>query len=258
MGRDFDLKNYEEVKDRIPRFLAAYPEGRIITQLVSEIADLTTVIFEAILYRDAEEQARDLPLATGWAFEKEGAGMVNKTSHLENCETSAIGRALANIGLHGTMRPSAEEMRKVQQAQPQAQPQAQQAQPAQQIERPAARARGMSTQELDAKRRAFFANAKKLGYSAEEAHDKAKEQHDAESFNDLTYEQLKATLSTLQRGARAHYLAIAKGLKVTKADAEDLAVQVAANNGVECDALGAVPTTLLGSVIESLLEGKAA
>ena len=48
-------------------------------------------------------------------MEKAGQGYVNKTSHVENCETSAIGRALANMGLHGSKRPSREEMQKTQQ-----------------------------------------------------------------------------------------------------------------------------------------------
>jgi hypothetical protein len=56
-------------------------------------------------------------IATGWAEEIRGQGNVNKTSHLENCETGAVGRALANAGLSGsdfTKRPSREEMGKVQ------------------------------------------------------------------------------------------------------------------------------------------------
>jgi hypothetical protein len=55
-------------------------------------------------------------IATGWAEEVRGQGNVNKTSHLENCETGAVGRALANAGLSGSdfnKRPSREEMGKV-------------------------------------------------------------------------------------------------------------------------------------------------
>jgi len=51
--------------------------------------------------------------ATGFAFEVDGQGMANKTSALENCETSAIGRALANAGFSGNKRTSREEMEKV-------------------------------------------------------------------------------------------------------------------------------------------------
>ena len=57
----------------------------------------------------------DAPDGTGYAFEVDGqGGMANRTSALENCETSAIGRALANIGYSGAKRPSQEEMRKTQ------------------------------------------------------------------------------------------------------------------------------------------------
>jgi hypothetical protein len=67
-------------------------------------------VFRAELYLD------DLLLATGWAEETRGEGHVNRTSHFENCETSALGRALANAGFAGsdyTKRPSREEMLKV-------------------------------------------------------------------------------------------------------------------------------------------------
>ncbi len=56
------------------------------------------------------------PQATGMAFEIDGQGMANKTSALENAETSAIGRALANAGYRGNKRASREEMQKVQRA----------------------------------------------------------------------------------------------------------------------------------------------
>jgi NADH/NAD ratio-sensing transcriptional regulator Rex len=54
----------------------------------------------------------DTLVSTGLAYEKNGEGYVNKTSHLENCETSAIGRALANFNYAGSKRPSREEMQK--------------------------------------------------------------------------------------------------------------------------------------------------
>ena len=108
MADKFDLSKYDTVASRIPKFYEKYPAGRIITDLASDINKLDIVVFKASVY-DAE-----ILLATGWAFEKEGNGYVNKTSHVENCETSAIGRALANIGISGDLRPSREEMEKVQ------------------------------------------------------------------------------------------------------------------------------------------------
>jgi hypothetical protein len=64
----------------------------------------------------AELWLEDVCIATGYAEEVRGAGNVNRTSHVENCETSAVGRALANAGMAGTdvnKRPSREEMEKV-------------------------------------------------------------------------------------------------------------------------------------------------
>jgi hypothetical protein len=65
----------------------------------------------------AELWLEEICIATGYAEEVRGAGNVNRTSHVENCETSAVGRALANAGMAGTdvnKRPSREEMSKVQ------------------------------------------------------------------------------------------------------------------------------------------------
>ena len=104
----FNLDDYEPVASRLDRFLKAHPEARIITDLVHYVGDFA--VFKAELWLDGEI------IATGWAEEIRGQGNVNKTSHLENCETGAVGRALANAGLSGsdfTKRPSREEMQKV-------------------------------------------------------------------------------------------------------------------------------------------------
>lgn len=106
----FDINDYEPVEERITKFYAKVPQGSILTELVKHSEDFSKVIFMAAVF-DGET-----PLATGWAMEEQGKGMVNGTSHLENCETSAIGRALANMGLHGNKRPSREEMEKVERA----------------------------------------------------------------------------------------------------------------------------------------------
>ncbi len=104
----FNLDDYEPVASRLDRFLKAHPEARVITDLVHYLSDVA--VFKAELWLDGEI------IATGWAEEIRGQGNVNKTSHLENCETGAVGRALANAGLSGsdfTNRPSREEMGKV-------------------------------------------------------------------------------------------------------------------------------------------------
>src|SRR5690606_31178318 len=92
MARDgFNMKEYVDVDERIRAFYERYPEGSIQTEMVRLEGDL--VVFKAMVYRDREDR---IP-TTGWAYEREGVGYVNKTSFIENCETSAIGRALANL-----------------------------------------------------------------------------------------------------------------------------------------------------------------
>src|SRR5919206_4446029 len=102
----FDGGEYAPVAQRITLFYARYPTGRIITKLVSRSG--REVIFQALVYRAAHD-AR--PAATGWAAEREGDGEVNAVACVENTETSAIGRALANLGFTAARRrPSREEM----------------------------------------------------------------------------------------------------------------------------------------------------
>jgi len=113
----FNPKDYISVADRIEQFYEKYPNGRIVTKMV-ELRDDGMVVFTAAVYRDAEDPV-DKPAATGWAYEREGQGHVNRTSFIENCETSAIGRALANLNFvtkrsDGRIeRASREEMEKV-------------------------------------------------------------------------------------------------------------------------------------------------
>lgn len=110
----FNLQDYAEVKDRIPVFWKRYPDGRIVTEQTMFDLESGTVEFVCYLYRDHETEK---PVTTGWAYEVVGSSPVNRTSAVENCETSAIGRALANMGIHGKNgtepRPSREEMQKV-------------------------------------------------------------------------------------------------------------------------------------------------
>lgn len=87
------LKDYVEVNVRVERFYEKYPDGRIITELISW--ENGVVVMKAAVYKDHETTQ---PIATGHAYEKEGSTFINKTSALENCETSAVGRALAMAG----------------------------------------------------------------------------------------------------------------------------------------------------------------
>jgi hypothetical protein len=104
----FNLDDYEPVASRLDRFLKAHPEARVITELVHYSGDFA--VFKAELWLD------DQIIATGWEEEVRNSSHINKTSHLANAETGALGRALANAGLSGsdfTKRPSREEMGKV-------------------------------------------------------------------------------------------------------------------------------------------------
>ena len=84
-------KGYVEVNQRIKYFREHYPDGSLITELVSN--DNGVCVFKATAI--IEDKAR----STGWAYEKEGSSNINKTSYLENCETSALGRCLGNLGI---------------------------------------------------------------------------------------------------------------------------------------------------------------
>jgi hypothetical protein len=106
---NFNLDDYETVESRIKRFYSDHPDGAIHADLISDPSDLKVVVVKAYVY------VGDRLVGTGLAFEKAGEGYVNKTSHLENCETSAIGRALANFNYSGDKRPSREEMQKASQ-----------------------------------------------------------------------------------------------------------------------------------------------
>ena len=92
----FDLQNYVTVEQLKEQFFAKYPDGRIVTQNLTSDQDrqVSTWVVVAAIYLTAEEQERNLPKATGHAFEIDGVnGTANKFSALENCESSAIGRA---------------------------------------------------------------------------------------------------------------------------------------------------------------------
>lgn len=114
----FNLADYETVEERIRRFYTDNPEGRIITKNQTKASDREKGIWivkaEIWLPIQGESRFDDAFLkSTGLAFEIDGQGMANKTSALENAETSAIGRALANAGYSGNKRASREEMAKV-------------------------------------------------------------------------------------------------------------------------------------------------
>ena len=109
----FNLENYETVEERLKVFWKDNPEGRIFTEVVHETDDGSCVTIRAFIYKDENDTN---PISTGIAQETKGqGGFANTDAWVENCETSAIGRALANWKYQGSNkpRPSAEEMSKV-------------------------------------------------------------------------------------------------------------------------------------------------
>lgn len=111
----FNLDDYETVEERIRRFYAENPDARIVTDNLTTDADrsVSTWVVRASVFLTAGDQANHLPKATGHAFEIDGGAGANQTAAMENAETSAIGRALANAGYSGNKRASREEMAKV-------------------------------------------------------------------------------------------------------------------------------------------------
>lgn len=94
---DIKGKNYAEVPQRVKAFRMLYPQGFIITEMVSNENGVCVFKASAGYYG---ENGGAYTLGTGTAYEKEGSSYINKTSYIENCETSAVGRALGflNIG----------------------------------------------------------------------------------------------------------------------------------------------------------------
>ena len=109
-GIDFKGKNYVMVDQRVTAFRKLFPEGFIRTHMVSIDDGVCVMKAEVGCYIDNYHS--ELILATGWAYEKESSSYINKTSYIENCETSAVGRALGflGLGIDGGAICSAEEL----------------------------------------------------------------------------------------------------------------------------------------------------
>lgn len=119
---NFNLQDYETVEQRLHRAYKDHPNMRVITKNLTTLQDrqVSTWVVQAEIWLPYPEDWYELALksdgwflkATGLAFEVDGVGMAQKTAALETCESSAIGRALANAGYSGNRRTTREEMAK--------------------------------------------------------------------------------------------------------------------------------------------------
>ena len=110
------LEGYVMVEDRLPLFYKRFEDGRITTEVIAHTSD--SIITKSSIFADADQQERGIPLATGICKEVFTNQM---PKYVEVCETSSIGRALANYQIRGldengnvAKRPSLEEMQSVQ------------------------------------------------------------------------------------------------------------------------------------------------
>ena len=94
---DVKGKDYVEVNERIKAFRKLYPTGSIQTEMISNVDGVC--IFKAIVGYYNNDATILKVLGTGTAYEKENSTFINKTSYIENCETSAVGRALGMCGI---------------------------------------------------------------------------------------------------------------------------------------------------------------
>jgi hypothetical protein len=111
------IEDYEPVADRLVRFWAAHPDGRIVNELITFEGDRCIVKSSIYFHKDDSH-----PVAVDYAEEIRGSSNVNRTSHIENCSTSATGRSLSLCGFSSATdgsgagwakKPSREEMQKV-------------------------------------------------------------------------------------------------------------------------------------------------
>lgn len=112
----FNPDEYVTVAQRIEKFYAKYPTGRILTSVLEHNAETGFILIKAEVFRESDDA---LPAATGHAYELRSAGHVQQGSYVEVCETSSVGRALALLGFEVKRGvASREEMEKAERKQP--------------------------------------------------------------------------------------------------------------------------------------------
>lgn len=179
-------KDYAMVPERVTAFRKLYPEGFITTEILSH--DGTTVTMQARVGYIREDGSRVI-LGTGLAQEIKGKGMVNSTSYIENCETSAVGRALGflGLGINGGGICSAEELANAVVAQRQIK------------EDPLTDIPNVSDKTL---RSEILVIAEKLGYSEEQMTSHPYKKYDDKFFDSLSSADLRDLKKTLSEKAK--------------------------------------------------------
>ena len=179
MTIDVKGKQYAEVNQRIKAFRMLYPEGTIETEMISN--ENGVCVFKASIYipeydEVAKSQGVTLVnhsrlLGTGTAYEKENSTFINKTSYIENCETSAVGRALAMCGIGiDTSIASAEEVQNA-----------------------------IANQEDKNDKLKLMARLKDLVLETETNYDELLKHYEVNSDTDMTIAQLKEAIKILER-----------------------------------------------------------
>lgn len=120
MAKKFNLEEYATVEERRAQYQEDFPDYCVESNLL-QYSEEGKVVIKASIYKTREDRANGVVHASGIA-EESLEGFVNTTSRVENCETSALGRALANAGYQAKKgeskpRPSREEMEKVERIQ---------------------------------------------------------------------------------------------------------------------------------------------
>jgi hypothetical protein len=109
---NFNLEDYETVKERKKKWYALFPNGSLVTEIIFH--EKGHVIIKGLAFKTKEDQEKNLPTGVGYAEEFQGqGGFANKFAWMENCDESAIGRALDNAGFSGNNKCSKEEIQKV-------------------------------------------------------------------------------------------------------------------------------------------------
>ena len=176
MAKQDFLDGYVEVNVRIDQFWEKYPDGRISTTLLKW--EDGVVMMRADIYKHLEDER---PAATGHAYEKEGSTYINKTSAVENCETSAVGRALGIMGFE--IKKAVASREEVQNAQ------AQQREDRPRTEHARAPSGSQKPASSGATLRGVFAAGKAAGLTEDAIKETAYNKFEIDSMNDMTEEQ---------------------------------------------------------------------